>query len=59
MAKRGEKRPWKLQFEWDNGVKGSQTFSSEDARDDMAAQIRENAAMRSMEVDIRLSGPVG
>lgn len=40
MAKRGEKRPWKVRFEWSNGVKGVITCATEEEADRRASEIR-------------------
>ena len=40
MAKRGEKQPWKVCYEWTNGGKGVVACSSEDLAEMKAAEIR-------------------
>lgn len=44
MAKRGETRPWRVTYEWDNGIKGSQSYQTEDHANLKADEIRRNAA---------------
>lgn len=41
MAKRGERRPWRVRFEWANGVKGVDTFRTEEDAERRAREIRE------------------
>lgn len=41
MAKRGSTRPWRMKFEWDNGVKGVVTFHTEEEAEHAAKQQRE------------------
>jgi hypothetical protein len=55
MAKRGEKRPYRLHFVWENGVRGTETFHSEEARTFFEEQMRRTADQRGMEVTITLS----
>jgi hypothetical protein len=55
MAKRGETRPYRMHFEWDNGVKSTQTFHSEEARQRVIDQIRETAERIDREVTITTS----
>jgi hypothetical protein len=43
MAKRGETRPWRLTFVWDNGIKGVETFAERAYADDQADRMREYA----------------
>lgn len=40
MAKRGETRPWRVRYEWENGVKGCETFSDEWRAEACADEIR-------------------
>jgi hypothetical protein len=44
MAKRGETRPWRVRFEWANGVKGVDTFRTEEDAERRAREIRERDA---------------
>jgi hypothetical protein len=46
MAKKGEKRPHLIKFEWSNGVKGSQSFTSADGALLSKDQIERYAALR-------------
>ena len=32
MPKKGQRRPWRLRFEWDSGVNGTVTFATEAGR---------------------------
>lgn len=45
MSKRGETRPWRVAFEWSNGVKGVDTYSRKDEADMNADRIRDYSAM--------------
>ena len=46
MSKRGEQRPWLVDYQWTNGNKGRESFTSKDAADDKAAVIRGYAEHR-------------
>lgn len=46
MAKRGERRPWRVTFEWSSGVKGVDTFISQDEAEMRAEKIRKAAEWR-------------
>lgn len=46
MAKRGETRPWRLTFKWENGVHGVETFTSRDRAETYAAMMQEYATHR-------------
>jgi hypothetical protein len=52
MAKRGERRPWKVTYRWENGVGGTDARSSEDEAQMIAARIRRAAEARGMRVEI-------
>ena len=43
MAKRGETRPWKLHFIWENGVKGVTPFRTQEEATWRADDMREYA----------------
>jgi len=40
MAKRGERRPWRVRYVWTTGVKGTDTFTTRDEADSRADKIR-------------------
>lgn len=46
MAKRGEHLPWKVEFEWSNGVRGRNAYGSEDLANLKAQQIRDAGERR-------------
>lgn len=54
MAKRGEKRPWRARFQWDNGVKGAKTFSTVSELRSFVEQIRETAELRDMGLSLKV-----
>jgi hypothetical protein len=58
MAKRGETRPWRMRFEFENGICGTETFHSEEQANFKADQIRRNAANREMTVAIKITNRV-
>ena len=43
MAKRGETRPWRLQYVWESGIKGVSTFRSQEEADYKAQDLRDYA----------------
>jgi hypothetical protein len=50
MAKRGETRPHRVRFEWANGVKGCETFTSRDRANDFMDQLARTATQSGLEV---------
>lgn len=52
MAKRGETRPWQVRYEWENGVKGTGSYVSEDRAQAQADMIRTTAERRDMRVTV-------
>lgn len=54
MAKRGETRPWRVRYEWENGVKGCETFSDEWRAEACADEIRRAAEHRDLSVSITI-----
>lgn len=44
MAKRGETRPWRMRFQWSNGIKGVATYETREQADDEARKIQVYAA---------------
>jgi hypothetical protein len=52
MAKRGERRPWKVRYEWSNGIKGTDSYTSRDQAEMKAEQIRRTAVARDMVVTV-------
>ena len=46
MAKRGEKRPWQVRYEWSNGIKGTESFISESDAIRAAEKIADAAEWR-------------
>jgi len=54
MAKRGERRPWRVRFEWDNGVKGADSYSSESLAELKADEIRRAAESQDRQVTITI-----
>lgn len=46
MAKRGERQPWKVEFQWSNGVRGRNAYSSRDLAELHARRIREAGERR-------------
>jgi hypothetical protein len=52
MAKRGQSLPWKVQYRWDNGVRGTVPFSSEDEAQMRADKIRRAAEAQDREVTV-------
>ena len=55
MAKRGETRPWRLQFVWESGIKGTVTFRSQEEADYKAQDMRDYAERTSSSVDITVT----
>lgn len=51
MAKRGERRPWKVRYEWSNGIKGVVTCSTESEAAIHADKIR-TAGERRADADV-------
>lgn len=51
VAKRGERLPWKVQYEWTSGIKGKNAYGSQDLAELKAAQIRE-AGERRPDADV-------
>lgn len=51
MAKRGERRPWKVEYEWSNGIKGRDAYSSRDLAELHAEMIRD-AGERRADADV-------
>lgn len=49
MAKRGEKRPWKVQWEWSSGIKGTTSHTSRDDAETQADRIRQAGENREDE----------
>ena len=47
MSKRGETRPFRVIFEWSNGVKGVATYGTADEAEMCANEIRRNAEHRN------------
>ncbi len=47
MAKRGEKQPWKVRYEWSNGIKGTVARSSQELAEIKADEIRRAGELRS------------
>lgn len=54
MAKRGEKRPWRVRFLWENGVKGTKTFASVSEVRLFVEKIRATAESRDMGLSLTL-----
>lgn len=54
MAKRGETRPWRVRFEWKNGVKGTSSHITREDAESRAAEIRRNAELRDAIEDLIL-----
>lgn len=46
MAKRGEKRPWKVRYEWSNGIKGTVACGDEWLANHKADEIRQAGERR-------------
>ena len=60
MAKRGEKQPWKVRYEWSNGVKGMNSYTSEDLAESKADQIRQAGERRDdISVSVTVEKKVG
>jgi hypothetical protein len=55
MAKRGETRPWKVSFHWENGVHGTDSKASEDEARMLAESIHRTAETRGMRVDVAVT----
>lgn len=54
MAKRGEKQPWKVRFEYENGICGQRAFTDEWSAEHAAEQIRENGERRELAVTVEV-----
>lgn len=54
MAKRGETRPWRVRFEWANGIKGTITTDAVEYADDHAAKLCRNADNNGSSILIRI-----
>lgn len=56
MAKRGERRPWKVTYRYlESGIGGTVACSSEDQANDRAEQIRQAGASRHLEVTVKVA----
>jgi len=55
MAKRGETRPWRLQYVWESGIKGVTTFRSQEEADYKAKDLREYAERVNSSITITVS----
>ena len=54
MAKRGEKQPWKVRFEYENGICGQRAFTDEWSAEHAAEKIRENGERRELAVTVEV-----
>lgn len=54
MAKRGETRPWKVEYKWPSGIKGKESFGSLELAELTAERLRRAADWRDEEVEIRV-----
>lgn len=52
MAKRGETRPHLVRFQWENGVKAGQSFTTRDEAESCIRQLREASERNGMTVEI-------
>lgn len=52
MAKRGEKQPWKVRYEWANGIRGTIAFSTESNANLKAAEIQRASEWRGVAVSV-------
>jgi hypothetical protein len=61
MAKRGETRPWRVRYEWENGVKGCETYRTEGDALRFADEVRRNSERNDMTVQIDVTArlPIG
>ena len=55
MAKRGETRPWRLQYAWESGIKGVITFRTQAEADYKAQEMRANAEWSESSIDITVT----
>ena len=54
MAKRGEKRPWRVRFSYENGARGTETFTDLERVRLHVEELRRNAARIENPISIRL-----
>lgn len=52
MAKRGEKQPWRVDYEWPSGIRGCRTFTTEDRARQFEATLLHNAQVRESSIQI-------
>lgn len=57
MAKRGERFPFRVSFEWSNGVHGTKALGSVDLVDEFVRQLEATAHVRDLDVVIRIARP--
>lgn len=54
MAKRGETRPWRVRFRWDNGVNGTATYATRDGAEFEKAKIERYAELADASVTVSI-----
>jgi hypothetical protein len=55
MAKRGETRPWRLDFTWETGTHGCSTHTSRDSALTQVRTILGASHARELDVNVRLT----